>query len=246
MEQENRIELVEANGSPDTSGLPFAVNRASTDLQPRGTVPTQRCAFRAGRYVAFGAFGVAAGALACGHEPMPPPTVASVTITSPIGNRMGVGRTVQLSAEALDSRGRVVSGITFTWNSSATSIARADATGLVSGIAAGPVTISAEGGGVTGTLGLQVKAVDFDAIAAALNDPFGSALVGSLTSTVRTRVQAAFTQCAAGVAQGNFTTIETCLASGRAEIAAATDPTDRALLATLALYFDYIERRLNG
>jgi len=72
----------------------------------------------------------------------PADTVGKVTITSPIGNRMGVGRTVQLSAEALDSRGRVVSGITFTWNSSAVSGRRSvrrggrcrqEGTGLVRG-----------------------------------------------------------------------------------------------------------------
>ncbi len=192
----------------------------------------------------LGVLGVALGAVACG-DTVKPPTVASVSVTSPIGDRMAVGRTVQLSAEARDSRGSVVSGVTFTWTSSAPSIAEVDGTGQVSGLAAGSATFSAEGSGVTGTLGMRVIAADLSGITTDVNDPFTTSLAANLTNTVRSRVQTALGQCASGAAQGNFTVIEGCLASVRAEVAAATDPTDRALLASLALFLDHVERLLN-
>jgi hypothetical protein len=66
-----------------------------------------------------------------------------------------------------------------------------------------------------------------------------------LTSAVRTPVQAALAECSAGVTDGNFTTLESCLAGVRAEVTGATDPTDRALLASLALFIDHVERLLN-
>ena len=87
---------------------------------------------------------------------------------------------------------------------------------------------------------------DLDAINAVLNDPFTLALVASLSSAMRSGVQAALVQCATGATQGNFATIESCLIDARAEVNGATDPTDRALPATLGLFFDHVERLLNG
>jgi len=78
-----------------------------------------------------------------------------------------------------------------------------------------------------------------------LNDPFTLALMTNLIGDVRGRLQAALAQCRDGAGQGNFTTIETCLASARAEVANISDPTDRALLASLALFFDHVQRLLN-
>jgi len=183
--------------------------------------------------------------VACGGDTVGPSSVASIAVTSPIGARMAVGRTVQLVAVAHDAHGATVSGVTLTWTSSASGIASVDATGVVSGIAAGPVTLTAQGAGVTGMLELRVISADLNGIAADVSDAFTMSVVAGLTSAVRDRVQAALTVCGAGATQGNFTTIESCLASARAQVAGATDPTDRALLGTLALYFDHVERLLD-
>lgn len=210
-------------------------------------MPTERSIHRAGRHLALGALGFAVGALACaGDDGTGPVPVASVAVTSPIGGRLAVGHTVQLSTEARDARGRLLPNVTLTWSSSAPGVAQVNASGLVSGAGAGPATISAQASAVTGSLDLQVIAADLGGITTALNDPFTSSLLANLSSAVRTRLQAALEQCANGAAQGNFTTIETCLSGARAEVAGATDPTDRALLANLALFFDYVERLLGA
>ena len=68
----------------------------------------------AGRCLSLGALAVAVGTLSCGDDGTGPPTVASVAVTSPIGDRLAMGRTVQLSADARDSRGAAVTaGIYF-------------------------------------------------------------------------------------------------------------------------------------
>jgi len=183
--------------------------------------------------------------VACGGDTAGPAVVASIAVISPIGTRMALGRSVQLAAVAHDASGGIVAGVTFTWTSSASAFAQVDGTGLVSGLAAGSATLSAQGAGVTGTLAMQVSAADLNGITAAISDPFTASLVASLSTSVRDRVQAALARCTSGAVQGNFTTIETCLTSARAEVAGATDPTDRALLATLELFFDHIGRLLN-
>src|SRR2546427_8323853 len=193
----------------------------------------------------LGALAVAVVALACGENGVGPPAVAAVGVISPIGDRLAVGRTAQLTAEARDSRGGVVPNVTFAWRSSAPTIAQVTASGVALGVAAGQATLSAQADGVTGGLAMRVIAADLDGIPIALNDAFTTALVTGLTSEVRTRVQAALTQCSSGAAQGNFTTMEDCLTKARAEVNGATDPTDRALLATLALFLDHVERLLN-
>jgi hypothetical protein len=115
---------------------------------------------------------------------------------------------------------------------------------VASGLAAGNAIVSAQAQGASGTYALRVLAADLDAVSAVLSDPFTAALAGGLTSAVRARAQLALAECALGVTAGNFTTIEACLASARVEVSNATDPTDRALLATLSLLFDHSERRL--
>lgn len=174
-----------------------------------------------------------------------PPAVASVSVTSPIGTRLAVGRTVQLAAEARDAKGGVVSGVSFTWSSLPTGFAQVTGSGLVSGNSPGNVTITARTAGVDGTIGLQVQAADLAGIETALDDPYRIALVAALTTDVRGRTQAAISDCTDGEIAGDFGLIESCLAEARAEVDAATDADDRAGLATLALFLDHIERLLD-
>ena len=182
---------------------------------------------------------------ACGSETVAPRTVATVAVASPIGARLAVGRTAQLTAEVKDAAGGVMDNIAVTWSSSATGVATVSAAGVVSGVSAGSATIQATGEGVSGNLSMQVIAADLDGIVTTVNDAFAESLVAHLTSPVRIRVEQALTQCETGATAGNFTTIEACLTAARAEVTAAADPSDRAILASLALYLDRIQVLMN-
>ena len=83
--------------------------------------------------------------------------VQRVTV-APSTSTREVGQTVQLTATALDKKGSVVSGVTFTWGSSAPSVATVNASGLVTAVAAGMATITATGGGKNGNASVTVNA----------------------------------------------------------------------------------------
>ena len=87
---------------------------------------------------------------------VPPPTsapVATVTISAPAAN-VAAGSSMQLSATIKDTNGAVMTGQALTWSTSAPGIATVTAGGLVSGIAAGSVTITATSSGKSGTASL--------------------------------------------------------------------------------------------
>ena len=83
--------------------------------------------------------------------------VSAVTVT-PAADTLLQGDTLRLSAEAADANGHAVAGAAFTWASSDTLVAVVDDSGLVAGVGAGPVTISATSSGVTGSAELAVVA----------------------------------------------------------------------------------------
>ncbi|MGH7615228.1 MAG: Ig-like domain-containing protein [Gemmatimonadales bacterium] len=188
---------------------------------------------------------LALGAAGCDGPTPPPPAIAAITVTSPIGDRLAIGRAVTLDATARDAQGNDMTSVTFSWSSSAGTVASVDASGTVSGVTPGTVSISASAEGVSGSLALRVLNVDLNAVTGILSDPFARALLANLTASERGRVQAALDQCAAGVVSGDFRTIDACVASARAEVSGASDATDRALLASLALFLDHIERLLD-
>lgn len=95
-----------------------------------------------------------ASALACGDS-SGPPAVASVEVTAP-STDLQVGATLQLSATAKDVKGTALTGRPVTWTSSTTATASVSSAGLVTGVAAGPVTITATIGGKTGSTSLTV------------------------------------------------------------------------------------------
>jgi hypothetical protein len=76
--------------------------------------------------------------------------VASVEVT-PATTSVAVGGTVQLTATAKDAAGQPLTGRAFTWSSDAQSIATVSASGLVTGHAEGPATITATSEGKSGT-----------------------------------------------------------------------------------------------
>ena len=121
---------------------------------------------------------------ACGDGPtapvddrdLPPPTIATVTVTSPIGPMLAPGASGQLTAQAVDTRGGAVAA-TFTWSSSDETIATVSTAGVVTMVGTGEVTLQAETSGVTGSVVLTSVEADLDAIAALLDDPLAVSLL---------------------------------------------------------------------
>lgn len=83
--------------------------------------------------------------------------VASVTVTSPLsgGEPLETGLTLQLTAVAQDAQGNVLDR-PVTWSSSNPAFATVDATGLVTGISRGTVTVTATSEGKSGTISVKV------------------------------------------------------------------------------------------
>jgi uncharacterized protein YjdB len=84
-----------------------------------------------------------------------PAAVATVAVSSS-ATTIQVGMTTQATAAARDSRGNVLSDRSVAWASSDASIANVSATGIVSAVAPGTVTISANVEGVSGTVAVVV------------------------------------------------------------------------------------------
>ena len=84
-----------------------------------------------------------------------PPAVIAV---SPVADTITVGETVRLAAEAFDANGFAV-GAEFAWSSSNVSVARVDASGLVTALAPGRATVTAAAGEARGTSDIWVVTV---------------------------------------------------------------------------------------
>lgn len=92
-----------------------------------------------------------------GGTPTPPaPTVATVSVSG--ASSVDVGKTIQLTASALDAAGAAITGKTFTWSSSNDAVASVASDGTVSGKSAGTASISASVDGKTGSTSVTVTA----------------------------------------------------------------------------------------
>jgi hypothetical protein len=180
----------------------------------------------------------------CAEKIAGPTPVASVVLTSNIGNRLAVGRNASVTAVARDGAGATLPGAAFTWGSSAAGVAAVTQSGGVSGVGIGSATITATADGVSATIAFQVSTPDFAGISAAIAEPLMTTLVLGLSTSVRTRTQAALVLCTSGTNAGDFTVVESCITGVRAEATNATDGTDKALLATIALFIDQVDRLL--
>jgi hypothetical protein len=95
----------------------------------------------------------------CGDGGVEPPTVATVEVSPGTQALTAIGATHQFSAVARDASGNPIAGQTFTWASSATSVATVSATGLVTAVENGTATITATVAGVSGSAALTVSQV---------------------------------------------------------------------------------------
>ena len=82
----------------------------------------------------------------------------STVVVSPAADTLVEGDTLRLVAEARDESGHPVAGAEFSWASSDSSVAVVDASGLVTGVGAGQVTVTATSTGATGSAELTVVA----------------------------------------------------------------------------------------
>lgn len=184
---------------------------------------------------------------ACTTSGEPPARVASIDVASPIDSILNQGASVQFSAIARDSRGQTLTP-TMTWQSSNPAAASVSVTGVVAALSPGRTTIQVslptDGGGVQGALPIRVVDADLTTIRAITADAFGAALLGALSAAARPAAQASWAACSSHAADQNIVAIRTCVTELRTQAGAATDGSDRALLATLAVFGDQIERRL--
>ena len=82
----------------------------------------------------------------------------SAVAVSPAVDTLVAGDTLRLAAEAADANGHPVPGAEFSWASGDTAVATVDSAGLVTGVRAGEVEISAWSSGVAGVAALAVVA----------------------------------------------------------------------------------------
>jgi len=86
----------------------------------------------------------------CGGGSSTTQTVASVNVT-PTTSSVSVNGDQQFTATALDSNGQTVSGQTFPWTSSNTSVATISTAGIATGLTPGSTQITALTAGITST-----------------------------------------------------------------------------------------------
>ena len=91
--------------------------------------------------------------------------VATVEV-SPSADTIGLGSTLQLTAEGFDENGDAVVGAAFSWESSDAAVATVDASGLVTGVTVGGATITASAGSGQGTVEITVMDLERAALVA--------------------------------------------------------------------------------
>jgi adhesin/invasin len=123
------------------------------DFQPRTEAAGQR---RNPRMLLGFVAGILGFAWACGDGTGPPPSVATVTITSSTAVEVVPGGTQMLTATAKDAKGNTLADRPVTWSSSDPGKATVVA-GLVTGVALGSATITASVDGHDATVEAKVK-----------------------------------------------------------------------------------------
>ncbi len=147
--------------------------------------------------------------------------VVSVEVSSPaepsaLGDPLRSGEALQLSAEALDENGRPIPGVVFSWESSDTSVATVDATGLVTGVATGTATITASAGDVQVTVEITVVSA-MPMVVSVEVSPFAETIVIGMTLQLSAEALDENGQAVAGAEfswESNNTSVATVDATG--------------------------------
>jgi uncharacterized protein YjdB len=101
-----------------------------------------------------------------GDSPPAPPEVTTVTVTA-LAPEVEVGATIQFSAAAKDAKGAAMSA-SFTWSSSAPTVASVDGSGVVTGVAPGSASITAAADGISGSA--QITVIPVPVVAVLINE----------------------------------------------------------------------------
>lgn len=159
--------------------------------------------------------------------------VASVSIALPSRSLM-VGQSENGSASALDASGSPLAGRAITWRSSSPTVALVDAAGLISALAPGSTTITAESEGVMGQDNLSVMplppapvaAVSVTLAAASLNPgqtTQATATTRDANNNVLTGRTIAWSSSNTGIASVNSSGVVSAVAVGSAQITATSE-----------------------
>src|SRR5690242_8761526 len=124
-----------------TSGKSYPALTVTVNVSPTATSPQVN-------QVSVSGGGTASAASTSDSTTINIPTIATISI-SPSSPSTGMGGTQQFTATAKDGSGNVMSGVTFTWASSATNVATINSSGLASGISQGTTQITASANGIT-------------------------------------------------------------------------------------------------
>lgn len=162
-----------------------------------------------------------------------PAPVAKVTV-SPASSSVGVGGTIGLTATTTDANGNPLAGRAVAWTSSAPTVARVDANGVVTGVTAGTATITAASEGVAGTAAVRVAAAAPATVASVEVAPSTLTLVQGATRTVTATPRASDGSVLAGrtvtwlssapsIATVSSAGVVTAVAPGTATISATAD-----------------------
>lgn len=174
--------------------------------------------------------------------PNTPAVVRTVTLTSSVDTIVVRGRTAQLSATPTDAQGRTIVGRQVRWQADAPAIATIDASGLLTAISSGHVTITAEVDGVRGQLALLVVPMGLENVQQVAADAYTQSLALSLTPAVRASVQASLAAIHQAASVGNVVAMRRSVAEVARLTTGSEDPTDRALLAVLSIIIAHLER----
>lgn len=172
------------------------------------------------------------------------PPVATITV-APNNGSVIVGGTLQLTATLRDASGAVLTGRAITWETSSAATATVNASGLVSGVAAGNATITARSEGQAGTATVTVQPQPAPVATITLSPATPTINVGAtqqLTATLRdaqgnilTGRAVTWETAAAGVATVSGSGVVTGVAAGAATITARSEGQAGSTVVTVQL-----------
>ena len=125
---------------------------------------------------------------ACGGDSGTQPTVdpantIAEVLVSASSTTLDVGRTLQLTADAENSAGTILSGKTINWMSSRPDVATITSHGLVTGVAVGTTQITGTSGGRTGNVTLTVEAPNLITLVSDAGDYIGGGATYTYTNS---------------------------------------------------------------